>query len=423
MAVRLIYHALVLATLLPPATFAIDFETLPDIGPSVDRMQINTQYWASDGVRFEVEGGGFPTLARRGGTRSAFNGPTGNDGPAASAPVGEFFLTGPTPLNLPGPLRIVFAGPVQTVSGTILDVDAGEVWSVQAWGGGAMLDSTSISAGDPGTGDGIATSWSFARVSADIDYVRFELTTGNSGNLGFAVDNITFAPLTTPTVSPDAGPINFESIPIIGAPVDRLEISNQFFASRGILFRLADGTFPEIAVVGGSRTAFAGPPNNGSNDVPEQSEDQGVGTYFLTDDGTLSGLTPPALIVEYTPATDEASGVVLDVDFDEEFVIEALNAAGVVVQTVMITAGEPNTGDGIATPWAIRVDEPVIRTIRFQGSRTAAGGFGLGFDNFDARSAPPLPSTIVPVPLATLGALVVVLVWLGSRGARAACRR
>ena len=76
-----------------------------------------------------------------------------------------------------------------------------------------------------------------------------------------------FSPVTLPA-APQAGVIDFESIPGLGAPVDRLEISNQFDASDGIVFRLEDGSFPELALVGLPETAFAGPPNNAGSDNP-----------------------------------------------------------------------------------------------------------------------------------------------------------
>jgi outer membrane protein OmpA-like peptidoglycan-associated protein len=90
--------------------------------------------------------------------------------------------------------------------------------------------------------------------------------------------------------------------------------------------------------------------------------------------------------VLYDPPTSAASGVVLDIDFDETFTIEARDAAGVVIQSVTIKAGDPDTGDGLATRWAIDRGAADIHSIRFVGRRTAAGGFGLGFDNFCSRS-------------------------------------
>ena len=195
-----------------------------------------------------------------------------------------------------------------------------------------------------------------------------------------------------------AAVIDFETIPG-GTPSEGLVISNQFQATEGVIFRLEDGTSPVLAEVGSPLTAFTGPPNNTGNDTPASG--QNIGRFFLTDDGVLSSsLVSPALIVTYDIPTAAASGVILDIDFNETFLIEAKDINGSVLETITITAGDPNTGDGIATFWSFDRTLNDIVSIRFKGSRTQAGGFGLGFDNFNARFASP-----VPVPAA---------VWLFS---------
>lgn len=52
---------LLFLSLLGAPAFAIDFETVPGVGSSVDQMQISTQYWFANGVRFSLEEGGFPS--------------------------------------------------------------------------------------------------------------------------------------------------------------------------------------------------------------------------------------------------------------------------------------------------------------------------------------------------------------------------
>jgi hypothetical protein len=170
--------------------------------------------------------------------------------------------------------------------------------------------------------------------------------------------------------------IDFEDIPGVGTPSEGLEINTQFLASEGISFSLEDGTSPRIAEVGRPTTAFA------PNDTPVVG--QGTGSFFLTDDGILSGLTTSPLIVSYTNPVSGASGVVLDMDFDETFTIEARDAGDNVMQSVVIQAGDPNTGNAIATPWVIDRINKDIHSIRFVGTRTAGGFFGLGFDLFNA---------------------------------------
>ena len=177
-------------------------------------------------------------------------------------------------------------------------------------------------------------------------------------------------------------PIDFETVPGEG-PKEGVLISKQFEKSNGITFSLEDGTFPRLAAVGRPATAFMGPPRDSGADTPAAS--QGVGQFFLTDDGSLDGLRPSPLLVRYSPPTANASGVLLDVDYDETFTIEALDAKGTVLSTLRVSAKEPNTGDGMATRWSVSHEAADIATIRVVGRRTAGGRFGLGFDLFCAR--------------------------------------
>lgn len=176
--------------------------------------------------------------------------------------------------------------------------------------------------------------------------------------------------------------IDFEVIPG-GQPASGLEISTQFSSTHGVTFSLEPEGNPVLAGVGGPTEAFAGP--FGGDTTANGVE---TGEYFLTDDGVLSGLVAQVLRVDYSPPTSAASGEILDIDFDESFVIEAFNGDGELIDSVAIKAGDEKTGDGLATPWAFQRAQPDIVTIRFTGSRDVSGAFGLGFDNFHARRAP-----------------------------------
>ncbi len=183
--------------------------------------------------------------------------------------------------------------------------------------------------------------------------------------------------------------VNFESVPGERVLSEGLIINHQFEESDGITFSLEGGGSPRLAKVGEPTTAFGGPDSNG---VPHQAGDtpainQQIGNFFLTDDGFLAGLVSPALLVHYSSPTSAASGVILDIDFDERFVIQARDDLDNVIQTIIIESGEAGTGDGIATFWSFDRPTEDIRSIRFSGSRTTAGAFGLGFDNFNARSS------------------------------------
>ncbi len=96
-------------------------------------------------------------------------------------------------------------------------------------------------------------------------------------------------------------------------------------------------------------------------------------------------------MIHYNPPTDSASGVILDMDHGETFTIQLRDATDLLLDEFVITAGDPGTGDGIATPWSFTRATSDVFSVRMKGVRTASGVFGLGFDNFDARFANPCP--------------------------------
>lgn len=192
--------------------------------------------------------------------------------------------------------------------------------------------------------------------------------------------------------------IDFESIPGIGTPREGIEISTQYTGTTGVTFALEGGGSPVLAQVGEPLTALIGPTG-----VDRVREDQpSIGSFFLTDDGIHSGTEPEPLVVRYDPPTAAASGVILDIDTGERFTIEARNSDGEVVERLVIADGDPNTGDGIVTPWFFDRPTEDIFSLRFMGIKRN-GVVGLGFDNFSARSAGPEP----PPPTQQLPAYVV----------------
>jgi hypothetical protein len=203
--------------------------------------------------------------------------------------------------------------------------------------------------------------------------------------------------------------IDFETVPGVGIPTACMEINTQYQSLYGVTFSLEGGGSPRIAQVGDPLEAFMGPPNNTLNDMPASG--QNIGNYFLTDDCTL-GLTAAPLVVNYNPPTAAASGVILDIDLNEQFTIQARDAGNNVIQTITINAGDPGTGDGIATPWSFDLGSPNIYSIRFVGTKPG-GGFGLGFDNFYARAAEP-PTTQVPTMTEWGMIIFIVLAGMGS---------
>ena len=174
--------------------------------------------------------------------------------------------------------------------------------------------------------------------------------------------------------------IDFESIPG-ESPYEGLLISDQFLSTAGVSFSLEGGGFPVLAEVGFPMTAFE------LGDTP--TPDQGTGSFFLTDTGSLSGDTPPAVIISYSIRTGIASGVLLDIDFNEGWTIEAFNSDGVLLDTITLNSGDPGTGSALATPWSFNRVRNDISSIRLSGIRPgSAGYFGLGFDNFETGVIP-----------------------------------
>ena len=173
--------------------------------------------------------------------------------------------------------------------------------------------------------------------------------------------------------------IDFESIPGT-VPSAGLPIQNQFEFTHGITFSLEPAGSPVLAEVGSPAEAFI----SGRGDdtaVPEA----GIGQFFLTDDGVLAGLEALTLRVNYLTPTQFASGTILDIDFDERFVVEAYDSLGVLIDSLEIVAGDPGTGDGQGTRWRVGGQSSEIQFLRFLGRRNANGQFGFGFDNFSPR--------------------------------------
>lgn len=173
--------------------------------------------------------------------------------------------------------------------------------------------------------------------------------------------------------------VDFESLPTGEILTEGTIISNQYQASFGLSFLLEGGGNPVLAEIGEPRTAFGGA---FGGDTPATG--QGIGQFFLTDDGVLSGLDSPPVILQFDTPIDTFSGCILDMDFGEQFVIEAFDAAGATILNDTIRAGDPGTGDALATCWGFNLPgcEGIISRIRFSGFRTTSGAFGLGLDNF-----------------------------------------
>ncbi len=177
--------------------------------------------------------------------------------------------------------------------------------------------------------------------------------------------------------------ITFEWIPGM-EPVEKMEINDQFLNFCGVSFRLSNGESPRLAQVGSPRVSFEGV---GENKDDQPAADQSVGNFFLTDDSTLGVGSWDAFIIDYRVPVSAASAVLLDIDGPEEWVIEAYNESGEVIDSIMLRSGDENTGDGIASPWFFSMESPVIKSIhiRYTGENPSSVGFAL--DNFSPSSS------------------------------------
>ena len=181
----------------------IDFEMIPG-SQSVDKMEISDQFEKSHGVSFKLSNDKYPKLAQKGGTATAFYGPSGGvadsgpDSPAKNQQVGNFFLTDDEKLGASGNLIIMYSNPVSSASGVLIDIDHTEKWEIVAYddtGNEIQKLQISDSSSEYSTGDGIATIWSFNRNISDIHSIEFIGSRTESGDFGLAFDN--FSPSTS----------------------------------------------------------------------------------------------------------------------------------------------------------------------------------------------------------------------------------
>ena len=185
----------------------INFEDIAGASP-LDGLEITNQFAASAGVTFSLIDGltgtalsSGPVLAEVGGPRTAFAGFGGGDdtiAPISAAQVGSFFLTddGLTTGGLQNPILVAtYSVASSFISADILDLDFAELFDIRFYDaatGGNLLNTISLSAGSPGTGDGIATSVNYDHGSAEILRVEFEgrgNVTPSAGFFGLGFDN------------------------------------------------------------------------------------------------------------------------------------------------------------------------------------------------------------------------------------------
>jgi len=216
-----------------------------------------------------------------------------------------------------------------------------------------------------------------------------------------------------------AGTVDFETIPG-QTPAEGVVISDQYLVSQGMSFSLENGFSPMLVEIGGNTIGgFLGPQGavfNGANDNPAPG--QSVGNFYLADNNAIEMTGPSALIVSFAAPVARAGGVVLDIDSQESILIEAFDASDALLDSIVLAAGAPGTGDGIATGFGFSYLNDIIASLRISYTGQSLWA-GYVVDNFyseqaeilvDANNNPtaiPLPAAVWSI-LGTLGGLGAV---------------
>ncbi|HKK13821.1 MAG TPA: PEP-CTERM sorting domain-containing protein [Gammaproteobacteria bacterium] len=205
-----------------------------------------------------------------------------------------------------------------------------------------------------------------------------------------------------------AGLITFENLS--GDPVGTV-VNSQYAGTDGVTF----SSDPVLGDVGGAAEGWY----NGSQAdsfVPGGSNNNG--SYFITDTQGLKqvpagGAATANLTVDYSSPVDALSFDLIDIDFGESYTISVYDAANNLLDSKTVQAGDPGTGNGVATTIGLSV--PNISKLQIDGIRTQSGGFGLAFDNFNT-SVDTTQTRSVPEPATpALMGLGIVGLFLARR--------
>lgn len=358
----------------PARAQLIDFETVPGGTPAVG-VSIFQQYQALYGVSFRIDGSSDSLyLGDYGNLREGWRCQTGAlDCLLSPADVGAFFLAHPqagTPTLRD--VLIDYAIPTDALGFDLADVDGMEEWEIRAYGEfGNELAFQVLRAGEPGTGDGIMTNVVFEGVGA-ISQVRLTFTGTPNPNIGFGFDNF------TPSCPGRNDLVTFETVPG-ETPAVGLPITDQYAATLGVSFSVEGGAdTPFLGDYGGARDGWYC--NDGFDCVDTPGD---FGRYFLAhpDQGT------PELrdfIVDYTIPTPAMEFDLADIDGLEEWTITLYDEALSPIETRVIRAGDPGTGDSQMTHIALQGTGNISR-LRIAFSGTPSPFVGFGFDNFNTR--------------------------------------
>lgn len=156
--------------------------------------------------------------------------------------------------------------------------------------------------------------------------------------------------------------IDFEHLPDGSVPSAGMQISNQFAASFGVSFRMENGQYPRIAKRdNSSHIAFWGPPSNRNPNRPHPN--QNVGDFFLTGDVGMPS-PPVAFVITYEQPVSAASGILIDVDWSDSWLIVARDSNTNGMATNQLTRYSANAGGAYAAPWSFSRTNADIASIR-----------------------------------------------------------
>ena len=163
-----------------------------------------------------------------------------------------------------------------------------------------------------------------------------------------------------------------------------MAISNQFKPYGGTFSFENSTNFPCLAPKGSPTRAFE--LTSGGQDWPANTN-QNVGNWFLT--GSEVFVAPPPLIMRLDDPVPTVSGVIIDVDGSDKWVIQARGTNDQLLGSpITLTSSSPGAGDGLAAPWSFSFSSNAIYSIRMSFTGATNGvNVGFAFDNFTIPKA------------------------------------
>ncbi len=200
--------------------------------------------------------------------------------------------------------------------------------------------------------------------------------------------------------------IDFELLPDGTRPKEGLVIDDQYWMSHGVRFKRENGGFPQIAQVGSPLTGWRCK-QSGCSDSEDGVRGEGaeqIGQYALTDDGEVKS-NAQVVIVEYANPVSQASGILIDIDGGDEWLVEGLDSSSNVIDSWNFRSND-STYSGKGVLWSLSASLPTIVSIRMERVSPDTKNEGFGFDRFSPNRicpldpAPTLACTLAATPSA-----------------------